>query len=357
MCGLVAGGFDEFGEWAEDSGEPFASFLEFEDGADRIVETDASFDHLVEGRVAGFMTDALFVEGVDAFGEVATRGVEGFDACVEGLELGFVLLDFGIEQVECFLRVGREELGFADLGVECAEALGEFADALGDGFDATIVALDACDEGCVLAFDACDDGACFVNNLTLLVEIASRGFAFVACFFELRFVGSEVFLEAFEGLGVLADFCIELGASGRGFCEADSLGFDEVCRVFDRFVGHLPALVCGFCLVLCVGQRVLGFAKDTSDRQVVFFGDVARFFRFFESFLRLVAFGFEGCDLRGQSFEASADVVILLESKREALGAVLAVEFFESASFGCLTFDHPQSAFSRVELLAGDGEV
>ena len=65
-------GFDKFGEWANDSRESFTTILDFEDSADGFIESDASLDHLVERRVTRFEAHALFVEGVDAFGEIAS---------------------------------------------------------------------------------------------------------------------------------------------------------------------------------------------------------------------------------------------------------------------------------------------
>ena len=91
--GLLAGGFDEFGQWTDDPAESFAPVLHFEYSPDRVVEPDAAFDHLIERCVAGFEADAFLVEGVDPLGKIATRGVERFDAGIEGGELLFVLFD------------------------------------------------------------------------------------------------------------------------------------------------------------------------------------------------------------------------------------------------------------------------
>ena len=111
--------------------------------------------------------------------------------CGEG---ALVLGDLAVDECDCFFSIGCELFGFADFGVEFAEALGEFAHAFGDGLYPAIIGLDACDEGRVLALDGCDDGAGLVDLLTMLVELTRGVFALIAGMLECFFGGRECFL-------------------------------------------------------------------------------------------------------------------------------------------------------------------
>ena len=149
----------------------------------------------------------------------------------------------------------------------------------------------------MFAFDRGNHRAGLVNDLALFVECPGGGFALIARLFEVALIVGEFLFECVEGLGVALDLVVEFLLAGCRFGEAEGFGFDEVGRVLDGFVGHFPALVCGFGLVLGVGQRVLRLAQDTPDDQPVFLGEIARILGFFEHGLGCLAFAFERCDL------------------------------------------------------------